>query len=208
MGWLQIILVLLAFLTNKTPDNANDVRGAIADDLGSPGNPTGDASVASSLGGVTEDSTALPADVSSTGLDDPIPDASVATTTTTDGTTVDDPFTEVGTSVHGGVDPTSSPIPVEDTTTASRPLIINKDGTPIVVPGSSTTPAVLGQMAKATTATSGTATSGTSSTGLGGVLSNLGTGTAALLGFGAGATASSSTGLLIIIIIVFLLLAK
>lgn len=206
MGWLQIILALLAFLSATTPDNSNDVRESIADDLGSTSNPTGDEAVLDSLESISEDGDALPEDISETGLDEDVPSDSVNKTFTKTGDTVDDPFVTVGTSVHGGVDETSSPIEVETDATVNKPLIVNKDGTPIVVPGSLTTTAALGKATIPQTQTASTSVSGTGTSGSGGFLSQLGSGTAALLGFGAGAVTGSSSGIFVIIAIVVLLM--
>lgn len=206
MGWLQIILALLAFLSASAPDNSNDVRASIADDLGTTSNPDGDEAVLDSLGSISEDSTALPETISDTGLDDDVSDESVNRTFDKVGDSVDDPFVTVGTTVHGGVDPESSPIEVETDSTVVKPLIVNKDGTPIVVPGSLTTAAALGKAVTPQNQTSSTSTSGTSSSGVGGFLSSLGSGTTALLGFGAGAATGSSKGILVVIAIVFFLL--
>lgn len=209
MGWLQIILALLAFLSARTPDNSNDVRASIADDLGTTSNPAGDEAVLDSLESISDDSTDLPEAISDTGLDDDIPSDSVNKTFTKTGDSIDDPFVMVGTSVHGGVDETSSPIEIETDDTISKPLIINKDGTPFVVPGSLTTAAALDKAVIPQTKTASTSVSGTGTSGSGGFLSKLGSGTTALLGFGAGASMGSSSGIFVIIaIVVVLLLTK
>lgn len=208
MGWLQIILALLAFLSTRTPDNSNDVRTSIADDLGSTSNPSGDVAVIDSLGSISADSEVLPDDISETGLDDDVPKDSVNKTFTRTGDSVDDPFVMVGTSAHGGVEETSSPIEVETDETVTKPLIVNKDGTPFVVPPSSTTAAALSKAIVPSSQSSTTAVSGTSTSGSGGFLSQLGSGTAALLGFGAGAATGSSSGIFIIVAIIVLLLVN